>query len=62
MRQAIKTFDIREGSTASMGYILEVYFHGVMIESFSRPTMSAAIQAFETAGYQRVSYDPRQQS
>lgn len=54
MRQAIKTFDVREGSTASMGYILEVYFHGVLVDSFSRPTMTAAQDAFYAAGYARL--------
>jgi hypothetical protein len=47
----IKEFEVREGSTENMDYLIEVFFRSALIDSFCFPTMREAKQHFEHAGY-----------
>lgn len=49
---AVKTFEVREGSTPSLNYRIEVLYASAVVETFERPTMRAAINAFLYAGYE----------
>jgi hypothetical protein len=52
---ATKTFEVTEGSTTEMWYQIEVRHLGKVVETFLKPTQREAINAFEYAGYKRVS-------
>ncbi len=51
---AIKKFEISEGTTERLTYLIEVRFRGEVIERFERPTMREAVNAFEFAGYVEI--------
>lgn len=54
MKTVTKEFQVEEGSTENMWYRIRVFFRGVVVEEFLRPTMKEAQTAFENAGYKDV--------
>jgi hypothetical protein len=51
MKEAIKIFEVRRGSTEEMRYKIEVWFRGLLVDVFERETMREAEDAFLSAGY-----------
>lgn len=53
--KAIKEFEMIEGSTSNMWYLINVRWRGVLVDRFHFPTMKEAKDAFAAAGYKVVS-------
>jgi len=51
MEQAIKTFDVEEGSTPDMRYQILIRFRGVIVENILMDTQRAAWDEMESRGY-----------
>jgi hypothetical protein len=51
MQRCHKSFDYDEGSLDNMWYEIRVYFNGKLLDTFTRPTMREARNAFIAAGY-----------
>jgi hypothetical protein len=54
---AVKEFEVHEGSTEGMWYRISVYFNGQFVEEFLKPTMREARQAFLLAGYKTANFN-----
>lgn len=54
MSTATKEFEVQEGSTPEMWYLIKVIFRGQVEGLFYYPTMKEAREAFKQAGYKRT--------
>lgn len=56
MPDAIKEFEVEEGSTRNSWYRIVVKFRGKKVDEFLRPTMSEARRDYHSAGYKPVAW------